>query len=45
MTIGLDTFREPGDLHLHRMLIQPFRPGGGGYATIRGPHARDDESA
>ncbi len=24
MTIGLDLFREPGDLHLHRMLAQPF---------------------
>lgn len=45
MTIGLDAFREPGDLHLHRMLIQPFRRGAGGYAINRRPHARDDESA
>ncbi len=24
MTIGIDLFREPGELHLHRMLAQPF---------------------
>ncbi len=24
MTIGIDLFRDPGELHLHRMLAQPF---------------------
>ena len=37
MTIGLDTFREAGELHLHRMLLQPFRRGKGGYAINRRP--------
>ena len=37
MTIGLDTFREAGELHLHRMLLQPFRRGRGGYAINRRP--------
>ena len=27
MTIGLAAFRETADLHLHRMLVQPFRRG------------------
>ena len=27
MTIGLDTFRETADLHLHKMLVQPFKRG------------------
>ena len=27
MTIGLDTFREIADLHLHKMLVQPFKRG------------------
>ncbi len=40
MTIGLDTFRESGELHLHRMLLQPFRRGKGGYAINR--HPRND---
>ena len=31
MTIGLDRFREPRDLRLDRMLIQPFRGGTGHY--------------
>ena len=35
MTIGLDTFRESTDLHLHRMLVQPFRRGAGEYAINR----------
>ena len=37
MTIGLDTFREAGDLHLHKMLIQPFKRGAGGYSINRPP--------
>ena len=40
MTIGLDTFREAGELHLHRMLLQPFRRGRGGYAINRRPLGR-----
>ncbi len=43
MTIGLDTFREPGELHLHRMLLQPFRPGKGGYAIDRRPPDGDGD--
>lgn len=35
MTIGLDAFRETADLHLHRMLAQPFRRGEGEYAINR----------
>ena len=41
MTIGLDTFREAGELHLHRMLLQPFRRGKGDYAINRRPHDSD----
>ena len=37
MTIGLDTFRETGDLHLHKMLIQPLKRGAGEYAINRQP--------
>ena len=37
MTIGLDTFREAGDLHLHKMLVQPFKRGAGEYAINRRP--------
>lgn len=37
MTIGLDTFREAGDLHLHKMLIQPFKRGASGYSINRQP--------
>ena len=40
MTIGLDAFRQPGDLHLHRLLVQPFRRGAGGYAINRRPMER-----
>ena len=35
MTIGIDTFREPGELHLHRILIQPLRRNAGDYAITR----------
>ena len=35
MTIGLDTFRERRELHLHRMLTQPLRRGAGDYAINR----------
>ncbi len=41
MTIGLDTFRERGELHLHRLLTQPLRRGGGDYAINRRPQERD----
>jgi sterol desaturase/sphingolipid hydroxylase (fatty acid hydroxylase superfamily) len=37
MTIGLDRFREPGDLRLDRMLVQPFRGGTGHYPIGRRP--------
>jgi len=37
MTIGIEIFREGGDLRLDRMLVQPFREGGDNYAiTGRG---------
>ena len=45
MTIGLDAFREAGDLHLHRMLVQPFRRGAGDYAINRRPRGRGNGSA
>ncbi len=35
MTIGLDRFRDPAELHLHNLLIQPFKGGRGGYAINR----------
>ena len=35
MTIGLDTFRDPAELHLHNLLIQPFRGGQGDYSINR----------
>ena len=38
MTIGLERFREPGDLRLDRMLIQPFRGGTGHYPIGQRPH-------
>ena len=44
MTIGLDAFREPGDLHLHRMLVQPLRRGARGYAINRRPHGRGGDN-
>ena len=45
MTIGLDAFREPDDLHLHRLLVQPFRLGAGDYAINRRSHGGDDAGA
>ncbi|MYE02302.1 MAG: sterol desaturase family protein [Alphaproteobacteria bacterium] len=35
MTIGLDAFRDDSDLHLHKMLAQPFRRGSGDDAIDR----------
>ncbi len=35
MTIGLDLFREPAELHLHKMLAQPFIGGVGEYPINR----------
>ena len=35
MTIGIEQFREPGDLRLDRMLIQPFKGGAGAYPINR----------
>lgn len=35
MTIGLDVFRDPGELRLDRMLAQPFRGTNGGYPIGR----------
>ena len=35
MTIGIDAFREPRELHLHRMLAQPLRRGAVDYAINR----------
>jgi sterol desaturase/sphingolipid hydroxylase (fatty acid hydroxylase superfamily) len=32
MTIGIDQFREPRELWLHRLLVQPFRGSASGYA-------------
>ena len=37
MTIGLDSFRENADLHLHRLLVQLFKRGEGEYAINRRP--------
>ena len=37
MTIGLGTFRNAADLHLHNLLVQPFRHDEGGYAINRRP--------
>jgi len=38
MTIGLELFRDPGQLHLHRMLFQPFVERTGDHAiNRRGP--------
>lgn len=34
MTIGIEAFRTPDDLRLDRMLAQPFRHGGEGYAMM-----------
>lgn len=35
MTIGIEAFREPGDLRLDKMLLQPFVGSDGGYAINR----------
>jgi len=39
MTIGIEMFRDPGALHLHRMLVQPFRGAAGAHpiSRVRGP--------
>ena len=44
MTVGLDAFREPGELHLHRMLAQPFRPRAENRAINRRPRDRDSDA-
>ena len=41
MTIGIEQFREPTQLHLHRMLAQPFIGAAGGYAINRRRGADD----
>ena len=35
MTIGLDSFRDPAELHLHRLLLHPFWGGQGDYPINR----------
>ena len=35
MTIGIDLFRDPAQLHLHRMLVQPFLMEAGNYPINR----------
>jgi sterol desaturase/sphingolipid hydroxylase (fatty acid hydroxylase superfamily) len=35
MTIGIEQFRDPGELRLDRMLLQPFRDDDGGYPLGR----------
>jgi sterol desaturase/sphingolipid hydroxylase (fatty acid hydroxylase superfamily) len=45
MTIGIDRFREPRELRLARMLLQPFRAGAGGYPINSREVARETESA
>ena len=35
MTIGIDLFRDPGDLHLPKMLAQPFVEAAGNYPINR----------
>ena len=37
MVIGVDAFREPGEMRLDRLLTQPFRDTPGGYAINRRP--------
>jgi sterol desaturase/sphingolipid hydroxylase (fatty acid hydroxylase superfamily) len=45
MTIGIEQFREAGDLRLDRMLIQPFRGRPGNYPINRGGDSgRSDRS-
>ena len=40
MTIGLDQFRDPRELWIHRLLIQPFRGATGIYPMLRGRRRR-----
>jgi sterol desaturase/sphingolipid hydroxylase (fatty acid hydroxylase superfamily) len=35
MTIGIESFRDPGELRLDRMLLQPLREGNDGYPILR----------
>ena len=35
MTIGIEQFREPGDLRLDRMLVRPFKGDAGTYPINR----------
>ena len=35
MTIGLEVFRDPAELRLDRMLLQPLREGHDGYPILR----------
>jgi sterol desaturase/sphingolipid hydroxylase (fatty acid hydroxylase superfamily) len=35
MTIGIEQFRDPGELWLHRLLLQPFRSHARGYSITR----------
>ena len=45
MTIGIEQFREAGDLRLDRMLVQPFRGRPGNYPINRGGDSgRSDRS-
>lgn len=44
MTIGLEAFREPAELGLVRMLLQPFRRGGEGYAILGGTGRQEKAS-
>jgi sterol desaturase/sphingolipid hydroxylase (fatty acid hydroxylase superfamily) len=41
MTIGLDMFRDPAQLHLHRMLVQPFLLEAGNYPINRWDRKKD----
>jgi sterol desaturase/sphingolipid hydroxylase (fatty acid hydroxylase superfamily) len=40
MTVGIEQFRDPGELRLDRMLLQPFRGGSGAY-----PIGRDEKGS
>ena len=41
MTIGIDVFRDPAQLHLHRMLVQPFLMEAGNYPINRRDWKKD----
>jgi sterol desaturase/sphingolipid hydroxylase (fatty acid hydroxylase superfamily) len=45
MTIGIEQFRDPQELRLDRMLVQPFREDAGPYPIGRGPDKGDRTSA